>query len=105
MKTIKRLQGKIIGIVKTGDTFKDAEGRRWERCILKIKLTGFSLRTPDEKLPTELQGKSLIITRFLCHDWHFKIGALETLSPGETESILKGEALDTVWMEGKSFER
>ena len=48
MEKIKKLQGKVIDIERTGEFRTDKEGEKWERCIFNIEITNFSKRTPNE---------------------------------------------------------
>lgn len=41
LKTRRRLQGKVLGMEKTGEK-RDERGKLWEKCIFTVKLTGFS---------------------------------------------------------------
>lgn len=94
---IRKLQGRVLAIEKTGDFVTDDEGNRWERCIFTVELTGFSKRTPDEVMPEELKGKKVKLVRYCCFDWHYKLGVRKTLEPDETEAVLSGKTAKTVY--------
>ena len=94
---IRRLQGKILDIEKTGDFVLDEEGERWEKCIFTVKLSNFSKRTPEETVPEKLKGKKVKIVRYCCFDWHYKLGVRKTLDPDETEAVLAGKPTKTVY--------
>ena len=94
---IRRLQGKVLDIEKTGDFVLDEEGERWEKCIFTVKLSNFSKRTPEETVPEKLKGKKVKIVRYCCFDWHYKLGVRKTLDPDETEAVLKGSPTKTVY--------
>lgn len=84
----KRLKGIVTDIEKTGETLKDKEGNTWTKCIYTVRLTGFTKRTPEERLPKGLKGKEVKLVRYACFDWHFKTGVRKTLNPEETDKIL-----------------
>ncbi|MEM3028150.1 MAG: hypothetical protein QW220_05445 [Candidatus Bathyarchaeia archaeon] len=92
-----RLQGIVKEIERTGEFFQDEDGNKWEKCIFTLELTGFSKRTPDKIPPRELLGKRVKVIRYACFDWHFKLGVRKTLEPDETEAVLKGERIETVF--------
>ena len=94
---IRRLQGKVLDIEKTGNFVLDEEGERWEKCIFTVKLSNFSKRTPEETVPKKLKGKKVKIVRYCCFDWHYKLGVRKTLDPDETEAVLKGSPTKTVY--------
>lgn len=94
---IRKLQGKVISIERTGEYITDEEGEKWEKCIFTIELTGFSKRTPNEKIPEEIKGKKVKLVRYCCFDWHYKIGVIKTLEPDETEAVLSGKPTKTVF--------
>lgn len=94
---VRKLQGKIVDIKKTGEEYTDEEGNKWERCIFTLELTGFTSRTPDEKLQENFKDKKVSLVRYARHDWHFNKGAIETLDPVETEAVLKGQPTDILW--------
>lgn len=87
---MKKLQGLVTKIERTGE-YKEYDGEKWEKCYFTVKLVGFSKRTPGEKLPVHLKGAEVRIVRWCCYDWHYKIGARVTLTPEETERVLRGE--------------
>ncbi|RJS92023.1 hypothetical protein CW705_03270 [Candidatus Bathyarchaeota archaeon] len=97
MNKIRKLQGKVVEIERTGETFTDEYGEKWEKCIFTVELTNFSKRTPDEKLPGDLKGKRVKLVRYCCYDWHYKIGVRKTLEPDETEAVLSGKPTETVY--------
>jgi len=86
----KRLRGIVREVIKTGEKKVDDEGNVWEKCIFVVELIGFSKRTPEEALPEFLNGVKVKVTRWCCLDWHYKIGVPTTLTPEETEKVLKG---------------
>lgn len=96
-RKVRKLQGNVLSIEKTGETFIDEDGNRWEKCIFTVELTGFSKRTPEEKLPEELKGRRVKLIRWCCFDWHYKLGVRKTLEPDETEAVLKGIPIETVF--------
>ena len=96
-RKIRKLQGIVLSIEKTGETFIDEDGDKWERCIFTVELTGFSKRTPEERLPEELKGRRVKLIRWCCFDWHYKLGVRKTLEPDETEAVLKGIPTETVF--------
>jgi hypothetical protein len=94
---IRKLQGTVADIEKTGESTIDKEGNKWEKCIFAIKLTNFSKRTPNEVLPDDVKGKKVKLVRFCCFDWHYKLGVKKTLDPNETEAVLNGKQAQTVY--------
>lgn len=87
-KKIRKLQGRVVDVEKTGEIRPDEEGNEWEKCIFTVELTGFSKRTSEEVLPSHLKGKKVKLVRYCCFDWHYKIGVRKTLEPDETEAAL-----------------
>lgn len=96
-RKVKKLQGKVLKIEKTNEKFKDEYGNEWKKCIFTIGLTGFSKRTPEEKMPKSLLGKEVKLVRWCCFDWHYKIGIKKTLDSDETEAVIKGAPIETVY--------
>jgi len=96
-RRIRKLQGIVESIERTSEKIKDEEGLEWEKVIYTVRLTGFSKRTPDEKLPEHLKDMRVKLVRYACFDWHFKIGVRKTLEPDETEAVLSGVKTDTVY--------
>jgi hypothetical protein len=96
-KKIRKLQGKVIDIEKTGEYMTDEEGSKWEKCIFDIEITNFSKRTPDEVVPDEIRGKRVKLVRYCCFDWHYKLGVRKTLEPDETEALLARKPKQTVY--------
>jgi len=94
---VRKLQGRVLDIEKTGESMRDEEGNKWEKCIFTVELTNFSKRTPDEVVPQEIQGKKVKLVRYCCFDWHYKLGARKTLEPDETEAELAGNTTKTVY--------
>jgi hypothetical protein len=86
---IRKLQGKVLSIKKTGEKKRDESGRIWEKCVFTVELTGFSKRTPNEAIPPELRGKKVKIVRWCCFDWHYKLGVRKTLEQDETEAFIE----------------
>jgi hypothetical protein len=97
MEKIRKLQGRVIDVKKTGEYITDEEGNKWEKCVFTIELTGFSKRTPTEKIPEEIKGKKVKLVRYCCFDWHYKLGVRKTLEPEETEAVLVGKPIKTVY--------
>ena len=97
MERIRKLQGKVIDIERTGEFTIDEEGNKWEKCIFTVELTNFSKRTPNEAMPKEIKGKKVKVVRYCCFDWHYKIGVRKTLEPDETEAVLLGKPTKTVF--------
>ncbi|MEM3046620.1 MAG: hypothetical protein QW057_05985 [Candidatus Bathyarchaeia archaeon] len=87
---VRKLQGIVKSIERTGEKYTDEDGNVWEKSIFTLNLTGFSKRTPDEVLAKELVGKEVKLVRWASFDWHFKLGVRKTLEPDETEAVLKG---------------
>ncbi|MBS7641764.1 MAG: hypothetical protein QW374_05030 [Candidatus Bathyarchaeia archaeon] len=96
-KSIRKLQGVVEAIDRTGEKIRDEEGLEWEKVIYTVRITGFSKRTPDEKLPEHLRGMRVKLVRYACFDWHFKLGVRKTLEPDETEAVLNGIKTETVY--------
>ncbi len=94
---IRKLQGKVLEIEKTGESMKDEEGDKWEKCVFNVELTNFSKRTPDEVIPENIKGKKVKLVRYCCYDWHYKLGIRKTLEPDETEAVLAGNPTRTVY--------
>ena len=94
---VRKLQGKVINIERTGEYVRDEEGNRWEKCVFTIELTNFSRRTPDEVIPEGIRGKKVKVIRYCCFDWHYKLGVRKTLEPEETEAVLEGKSTETVF--------
>ena len=94
---VRRLQGVVESVERTGERMVDEDGVEWEKCIYTVRLVGFSKRTPDEKIPERLKGKRVKLVRWAAFDWHFKLGVRKTLEPDETEAVLRGEKTSTVY--------
>lgn len=94
---VRKLQGTVLEVKKTGDSTVNEEGNRWEKCVLTIELTNFSKRTPKEVMPEKLKGKKVKLVRYCCFDWHYKLGVRKTLEPDETEAVLTGKPTKTVY--------
>ena len=94
---IRKLQGRVLDIEKTGESMTDEDGNRWNKCIFSIELTSFSKRTPDEIIPENLKAKTVKLVRYCCFDWHYKLGVRKTLEPDETEAVLAGKPSETVY--------
>lgn len=97
MAKIRKLQGRVIDIEKTGESVADEEGLQWEKCVFTVEVSNFSKRTPDEVVPEEIKGKKVKLVRYCCFDWHYKLGVRKTLEPDETEAVLSGKTTDTVY--------
>jgi len=93
----RRLQGRVVSVEETEETRTDAEGTNWQKCVFTMELTGFSSRTPRERLTEQLQQKRVKLVRWCSQDWHRKLGVLKTLDPDETEAVLRGEKTDTIF--------
>lgn len=94
---VRKLQGVVLDIEKTGEKKKDEEGNLWQKCIFELELSGFSKRTPKEAMPPKLKGKKIKLVRWCCFDWHYKLGVKKTLEPDETEAVMKGEPTVSVY--------
>ncbi|RLF01459.1 MAG: hypothetical protein DRJ59_06005 [Thermoprotei archaeon] len=86
---MKVLRGIVRKIEKTGESTVDEEGTTWEKCIFHIELTSFSKRTKEE-MPENLKGKIVKVIRWCAFDWHYRTNVPATLTPEETERVLKG---------------
>ncbi len=94
---VRKLQGIVESIERTGEKKIDENGIEWEKCIFNVRLIGFSKRTPDEVLPEHLKGKIVKLVRWAAFDWHFKTSVRKTLEPDETEAVLEGRKTSTVY--------
>ena len=94
---LRKLQGTVVDIVKTGETTTDKEENKWEKCIFTIELTHFSRRTRNEALPNNIKGKKIKLVRFCLFNWHYKLGVKKTLDFSETEAVLTGKQSETVY--------
>jgi|UniRef100_A0A7C4BB97 hypothetical protein len=90
-KRIRKLQSVVVDVVKTDEFREDEMGNRWRKCIFTVKLVGFSKRTPGERMPDELKEAEVKVVRWCCFDWHYRMGVRITLTPEETELVLKGK--------------
>jgi len=97
MNKIRKLQGWVLDIERTGETVTDEYGEQWEKCIFTVELTNFSKRTSDERIPEKIKGKKVKLVRYCCYDWHYKLGVRKTLEPDETEAVLSGKPTETVY--------
>ena len=97
MDKARRLQGRVLGIDRRGEKKKDEEGNEWEKCVFTLELVGFSKRTPQEVLSDEMLGKRVKLIRWCCFDWHYKLGVRKTLDVDETEAVLGGRPINTVY--------
>jgi len=102
---IRKLQGVVEKIEKTGERKGDEKGTTWEKCVFVVRLKGFSKRTPKEKIPTHLVGKKVKLIRWCAYDWHYRLGVRKTLEPDETETILMEKPTDTFAGRRKSLFR
>jgi len=93
----RRLQGTTIDIQETPETKKDEYNNIWKKCIFTVRLSGFSKRTPNERLPESLRDKDVKLIRWCCFDWHYTKGVRKTLNPEETEAVLKETPTSTVY--------
>lgn len=96
-RKVRKLQGIVLEVDRTGNFKLDEEENRWEQCIFTIELTNFSKRTPEEAIPTELKGKKIKLVRHCCFDWHYKLGVRRTLDPDETEAVLADQPTRSVF--------
>ena len=94
---VRKLQGRVTRLEKTGQSITDEEGTKWEKCIFTVELTNFSKRTPNEVVPEDINGKKVKIFRYCCFDWHYKLGVRKTLESDETEAVLAGKPTKTVY--------
>ena len=94
---VRKLQGSVLEIEKTGDFIVDEDGNKWEKCIFIVELINFSKRTPNEVVPESLKGKRVKLVRYCCFEWHYKLRVRKTLEPDETEAVLAGNPTDTVY--------
>lgn len=94
---MKKLQGIVVAVERTGEKKKDEEGVVWEKCIFTLELTGFSKRSPEKELPEELKGRKIKLVRWCSFDWHYKTGVKKTLEEDETEAVLSGKPTETVF--------
>jgi len=89
-----RLQGKVVAVEPTSESFVDEHGSRQTRYVFTVEITGFSKRTLFSEPTTSVEkliGKKVKTRRFCFHDWHLKIGSRITLDPAETEAALAGK--------------
>lgn len=80
-----------MDIARTDESEADEEGNVWCKCTFTVEIVSFSRRTPSEELPAGLRGARVKLARWCCFDWHYKTGVKITLTPEETERVLKGE--------------
>ncbi len=97
VEKVRKLQGIVTDVEKTGEAMTDKDGIKWEKCVFNVELTNFSRRTLEEVIPTKTKGKKVKLIRYCAFDWHYKIGAKKTLEPEETEAVLKGKPIKTVY--------
>jgi len=96
MNKVRKLQGMVNEIEKTGQ-FIVRDDEKWEKCIFTVEVTNFSKRTPDEVVPDHIKGKKVKLVRHCCFDWHYKLGVRKTLEPDETEAVLSGKPIKSVY--------
>jgi len=92
----RRLKGRVIEVEKTGETVT-SEGETWEECVFTLEVTRFSKRTPSEVVPDHLKGRKIKVVRHCLHDWHYRLGVEKTLSPEETDSLMRSTPSSTVF--------
>ena len=92
----RRLKARVIEVEKTGETVT-RESKTWEKCIFALEVTRFSRRTPDEVVPDDLKGKKIKLVRHCLYDWHYRLGVEKTLSPEETDGLLRGKPSSTIF--------
>ena len=97
VEKIRKLQGTVFHIEKTGNFIVDEKGNKWEKCIFTIELTNLSKRTLSQVIPKNLKGKKVKLIRYCCFDWHYKLGVRKTFEPDETEAVLSGDPAETVY--------
>ncbi len=93
---VRKLQGTVLEVKKTGDSKVDEDKNKWEKCIFTVQLTNFSKRTPKEVMPEKLKNKKVKLVRYCCFDWHYKLGVRKTLESDETEAVLADKPTKTV---------
>ena len=96
-KKIRKLQGIVLEIDRTGNFKSNEEENRWEHCIFTIELQNFSKRTREEVIPEKLKGKKIKLIRYCCFDWHYRLGVRRTLDPDETEAVLADQPTKSVF--------
>jgi len=85
-----RLRGILSRLQRCGEKVRDTDGAEWEKCIFAVSIVGYSRRTPNLELDKRLVGTQVRILRKCSLDWHYKVGAYQTLTPEETEAVLSG---------------
>ncbi|MEM1509879.1 MAG: hypothetical protein QXY49_01285 [Thermofilaceae archaeon] len=90
---MRRLQGIVREVLVTDDVRRDEDGETWRKCIVLVQLTGLSKRAGTEELPPTLRDKVVKVVRWCCYDWHFKVGCRATLTPEETEAVLRSGSI------------
>ena len=89
----KILRGVVTDVKRTEDFFIDEDGREWRKCIFSVRLSSFSKRMKNRKLPKEIDGKVVNVIRYCTFDWHSRVGRSITLTPEETVTVLKENQL------------
>lgn len=89
----KILRGVVTDVKRTEDFFIDEDGREWRKYFFSVRLSSFSKRAKNRKLPKEIDGKVVDVVRYCTFDWHFRIGRFITLTPEETITVLKENQL------------
>lgn len=85
---IKILRGVVTNAKQTEDFFIDEDGREWRKCLFSVRLSSFSKRMKNRKLPKELDGEVVNLVRYCTLDWHLRVGRFITLTPEETITVL-----------------
>lgn len=89
----KILRGVVTDAKRTEDFSIDEDGREWRKCLFRVRLSSFSRRTKNRKLPKEIHGKIVDVVRYCTFDWHFRVGRFITLTPEETITVLRESQL------------
>jgi hypothetical protein len=90
-----KLKGKVLAVNRT-EEYIERDGERWKKCIFTLELTSFSKRRP-QPLPAALKGKRVKLVRYCCYDRHYKLDVEKTLECDETEAIIQGKPIKTVY--------
>lgn len=96
MTKIKKIQG-IVVEAKPIDESRKFEGQEWRKYIFTLDKLKFSKRVKKERLPASLKGKKVKLIRYTLYDWHNKIGTKKTLTIEETNAVLNGNPIETVF--------
>ncbi|MEM4311619.1 MAG: hypothetical protein QXX95_04455 [Nitrososphaerales archaeon] len=92
------LQGRVIAIEPTKDTYKGEDGNLYTKHIFTVELLRWSKKKEGFlELPEELKGKKVKLVRYTCYDWHLKIGSLKNLTEEETKAVIDGKPTQNVF--------